>query len=132
MPRGGAVTLSDVREPALVIVCELCERRGRYKVERLMAEHGDAKLTDLLTILADCPKARSMASTTDARRRTASGCRRKGFVTRSVASRIRNGGVAMWSAIASLFLGIVGWFATSFFAKPFLDFLTLGASCLKR
>lgn len=60
MPRGGAVTLSDVREPALVIVCEPCERRGRYKVERLMAEHGDAKLTDLLTILADCPKARSM------------------------------------------------------------------------
>ena len=31
----------------------------------------------------------------------------------------------MWSAIASLFLGIVGWFATRFFAKPFLDFLTL-------
>jgi hypothetical protein len=24
-----------------------------------------------------------------------------------------------------LFLGIVGWFATSLFAKPFLDFLTL-------
>ena len=62
MPRGGAVTLSDVREPALVIVCEPCERRGRYKVERLMAEHGDAKLTDLLTILADCPKARSVTA----------------------------------------------------------------------
>ena len=61
MPRGGAVTLSDVREPALVIVCEPCERRGRYRVERLMAEHGDAMLTDLLTILADCPKARSMS-----------------------------------------------------------------------
>ena len=61
MPRGGAVTLSDVREPALVIVCEPCERRGRYKVERLMAEHEDAMLTDLLTILADCPKARSMS-----------------------------------------------------------------------
>jgi hypothetical protein len=29
-PRGGAVTLSDVREPALVIVWESCERRGRY------------------------------------------------------------------------------------------------------
>jgi hypothetical protein len=42
--------LSDVCEPALVIVCEPCERRVRYKVERLMAEHGDAKLTDLLTI----------------------------------------------------------------------------------
>ena len=39
MPRGGAVTLSDVREPALVIVCEPCER-GRFKVERLMAEQG--------------------------------------------------------------------------------------------
>ena len=46
-------------------------------------------------------------------------------MTRSVASRIRNGAVAMWSATASLFLGIVGWFATSLFAKPFLDFLTL-------
>jgi hypothetical protein len=61
MPRGGAVTLSDVREPALVIVCEPCERRGRYKVERLMAEHEDAMLTDLLTIPADCPNARSMS-----------------------------------------------------------------------
>jgi hypothetical protein len=26
-----------------------------------MAEHGDAKLTDLLTALADCPKARSVS-----------------------------------------------------------------------
>ena len=26
---------------------------GRYKVERLLADHGDAKLTDLLTILVD-------------------------------------------------------------------------------
>ena len=67
MPRGGAVTLSDVREPALVIVCEPCERRGRYKVERLMAEHEDAMLTDLLTILADCPKARSMSVQTGRR-----------------------------------------------------------------
>jgi hypothetical protein len=33
-------------------------RRGQYNVERLMAEHGDAKLTDLLTTLADCPRAR--------------------------------------------------------------------------
>ena len=48
MPRCGAVTLSDVREPTLAIVCKPCDRRGRYSVERLMAEHGDAKLTDLL------------------------------------------------------------------------------------
>ena len=59
MPRGGAVTLSDVREPALVIVCEPCERppsrwNGSWRSR-------DAKLTDLLTILADCPKARSMS-----------------------------------------------------------------------
>jgi hypothetical protein len=26
-----------------------------------MAEHGDAKLTDLLALIADCPKARSMS-----------------------------------------------------------------------
>jgi hypothetical protein len=61
MPRDGALTLSDVRGPTLTIVCEPCGRRGRYNVERLMAEHGDAKLTDLLVTLADCPKARSVS-----------------------------------------------------------------------
>ena len=59
MPRDGSMILSDVRGPTIGIVCEPCERRGRYTVERLMAEHGDAKLTDLLATLADCPKARS-------------------------------------------------------------------------
>ena len=34
-------------------------RRGTYSVERLMERHGDAKLTDLLQMLANCPKARS-------------------------------------------------------------------------
>jgi hypothetical protein len=53
-----AFTLQDVRGPTLTIVCEPCGRRGRYSVERLMAEHGDAKLTSLATGLADCPKAR--------------------------------------------------------------------------
>jgi hypothetical protein len=48
-----------VRAQTLTIVCEPCERRGQYNVERLMAEHGDAKLTDLLTTLADCPKTQS-------------------------------------------------------------------------
>jgi hypothetical protein len=46
MPRDGSLTLSDVRGPTLTIVCAACERRGRYYVERLMAEHVDAKLTD--------------------------------------------------------------------------------------
>jgi hypothetical protein len=59
MPRDGALTLTDVRGPLLSIVCEPCGRRGRYIVTRLMESHGDAKLTDLLHILADCPKARS-------------------------------------------------------------------------
>jgi hypothetical protein len=40
-------------------VCEQCGRRGVYNVARLMESHGDAKLTDLLHVLADCPKASS-------------------------------------------------------------------------
>jgi hypothetical protein len=59
MPRDGGLTLSDVRSSTLSIVCEPCGRRGCYSVERLMAQHGDAKLTDLLQTLADCPKTRS-------------------------------------------------------------------------
>ena len=59
MPRDGALTLSDIRGPTLGIVCEPCGRRGRLSVAKLMAEHGDAKLTDLLQTLADCQKARS-------------------------------------------------------------------------
>jgi hypothetical protein len=59
MPRDGSLVLSDVRAPTLTIVCEPCGRRGQYNVERLIAEHGDAKLTILLQTLADCPKARS-------------------------------------------------------------------------
>jgi len=31
----------------------------------------------------------------------------------------------MWSAIASLLLGVAGWLAASFFGKPLLDFLNL-------
>jgi hypothetical protein len=45
MPRDGAVVLSDVRSPALSIVCEPCGRRRTCRVERLMERHGDAKLT---------------------------------------------------------------------------------------
>jgi hypothetical protein len=31
----------------------------------------------------------------------------------------------MWSAILSVFLGVFGWFATSFIAKPLLDCINL-------
>ena len=57
MPRDDALILSDVRGPTLSIVCEPCGQHGRYSVARLMEQHGDAKLTDLLHTLADCPKA---------------------------------------------------------------------------
>jgi hypothetical protein len=59
MARDGSLTLSDVRSPTLSIVCAPCARRGRYAVARLIEEHGDAKLTDLLGILANCHKAQS-------------------------------------------------------------------------
>jgi hypothetical protein len=59
MPREGAMTLSNVRGPTLAIVCQPCARRGRYAVARRLEEHGDAKLTELLVTLANCPKARS-------------------------------------------------------------------------
>ena len=68
MPRDGALTLSDVRDPALSIVCEPCGRRETYDVARLMERHGDAKLTDLLQTLANCPKARSVSITIGAGR----------------------------------------------------------------
>ena len=61
MPRDDALVLSDLRQPTLSIVCEPCGRRGRYSVAKLMEQHGDAKLTDLLVTLAACPKARSMS-----------------------------------------------------------------------
>jgi hypothetical protein len=38
MPRGDAITLADVREPTVEIVCEPCGRRGRYNVARLIAK----------------------------------------------------------------------------------------------
>jgi hypothetical protein len=59
LPRDGSIVLSDVRERTLTIICEPCGRRGRLSVAKLMEEHGDAKLTDLLQTLADCRKARS-------------------------------------------------------------------------
>jgi hypothetical protein len=59
MPRDGALTLSDIRSPTVAVVCAPCNRHGRYNVARLLEEHGDAKLTELLVTLADCPKASS-------------------------------------------------------------------------
>ena len=59
MPDHASLTLSDVKTPTLTIVCSPCSRLERYDVARLIAQHGNAKLTDLLQTLADCQKARS-------------------------------------------------------------------------
>jgi len=59
MPRDGGLTLSDVSSPTLSLVCQPCAWRRRYAVARLIQEHGDSKLTELLVTLANCPKARS-------------------------------------------------------------------------
>ena len=66
MPRDGALTLSDIRGSTLAIVCGPCARRGRYAVTKLLEEHGDAKLTDLLVTLGRLPKRALPASTTGA------------------------------------------------------------------
>jgi hypothetical protein len=59
--RDHAHTLSDFRVPSLSVECEPCGRRGRYAVAKLMEQCGDAKLPELLYVLADCPKARSQS-----------------------------------------------------------------------
>jgi hypothetical protein len=62
MPRDGAITLSDLQAPFLHVVCKPCARRGSYAVARLIAERGDAKLTDLLPTLANCSKKTNSAA----------------------------------------------------------------------
>jgi hypothetical protein len=52
-----AHTLSDFRVPTLSIECEPCGRRGSYNIAKLMEQYGDARLPELLDVLADCPKA---------------------------------------------------------------------------
>jgi hypothetical protein len=47
------MTLSDVLQPALELICEKCGRRGRYTVAGLLAKHGNAKLPELAAQIAD-------------------------------------------------------------------------------
>ncbi len=58
--RGDAVTLGDLagKQIALLeIACRRCERRGRLQIDRLIEQHGDMRLPELLVILpGDCPK----------------------------------------------------------------------------
>ena len=55
MPRHGSMILSDARGPTLGIAGEPADGAGGTTWTELMAENGDAKLTDLLVKLVDCP-----------------------------------------------------------------------------
>jgi hypothetical protein len=57
--RDHAHTLTDFRVPTLSIECEPCARFERYAIAKLMEQHGDARLPELLDVLADCPKAKA-------------------------------------------------------------------------
>jgi hypothetical protein len=59
--RDHAHTLSDFRVSTLSIECEPCGRTGRYAIARLIEKYGDAKLPELLYVLEDCPKTRSVS-----------------------------------------------------------------------
>ncbi|SAL20950.1 hypothetical protein AWB70_01080 [Caballeronia cordobensis] len=64
MGKNGAVLLGEVAERAshIEIACSRCDRKGRYRVAKLVARLGeDFPMTDLGAELADCPR-RSMAA----------------------------------------------------------------------
>ena len=59
MGKRGSVTLGEVAANVshIEVACTRCERRGRYRLSRLIASHGaDFPMTDLGAQLADCPK----------------------------------------------------------------------------
>ena len=65
MARDGAIILTDLQALFLHLICEPSGRRGRYAVARLIAERGDAKLTDLLPAFSNCSKGTNCASIYD-------------------------------------------------------------------
>jgi hypothetical protein len=60
MPRDGAIIFRDLvgKLEVLNVECDKCGRRGRYRLDRLIARYGiDAKLFDWSDeITADCPR----------------------------------------------------------------------------
>jgi hypothetical protein len=55
----GSLALSEYPVPMMRLACRRCERHGRYRVARLVAEHGaDVALPDLRhTLAVGCPYA---------------------------------------------------------------------------
>ena len=60
MPRGSLITFGDLegKLDLIALECEKCGRKGRYRVDRLLAERGrDATIADWqVEMTADCPK----------------------------------------------------------------------------
>ncbi len=59
MGKNGSVILGEVaaRASHIEIACSRCERKGRYRVAKLVARLGaDFSITDLGAELADCPR----------------------------------------------------------------------------
>ena len=51
----GALTLADYPADLIRLACRRCQRRGQYRKDRLIAEHGAGKpLPDLRADLAQC------------------------------------------------------------------------------
>ena len=59
---GGVTTLGEMRAKGMTmleVACRRCERRGRLRIERLIAEHGAGVLHLCAIIAHDCPKMRN-------------------------------------------------------------------------
>ena len=60
MPRSGVVTLGEIAETLtmLTVQCDRCGRRGRYRVDKLIAKYGaGASVTPFQNDLTkDCPE----------------------------------------------------------------------------
>jgi hypothetical protein len=64
MATSGSITLGEAAKhtAVLTVACSRCERVGKYRLETLIARHGeDFGIPDLLRMLSDdCPKRKSV------------------------------------------------------------------------
>jgi len=55
----GVIKLGEMRAKGMTVLevaCRRCERRGRLRIERLIAEYGSGVLDPRAIITADCPR----------------------------------------------------------------------------
>jgi len=51
------ITLKEYPHQLVRLVCSRCERKGQYRKETILAEHGpDVTMPDLLHRIAKCPR----------------------------------------------------------------------------